>query len=128
MEYSSHSFVSLTFDLDLRHAMACVYRHLGSTTNAERQGITEGAEVDIRAKPVLRRADYPFRPEQLEKFPLYFFMAGCEACEVLGPDSMAWVPLFDTTSGVGFDLNTIPLYFKGTVLLCVMCWFHRFFV
>eukprot|EP00973_Karenia_brevis_P024985 3442978-Karenia_brevis.AAC.1 len=41
----------------------------------------------------LATADYPFRPVVLAKFPMYFFLAGCEATRTLSSDSMDWVPL-----------------------------------
>ena len=42
-------------------------------------------------KPILNTSDYLFRPHALDRFPLYFFMAACEACCHLGAQSMDWV-------------------------------------
>ena len=44
----------------------------------------------IPDKPQLLPADYQFRPKSLEQFPLYFFMAGCEAVKTLTLHSMDW--------------------------------------
>ena len=41
----------------------------------------------------IRIEDYPFRPHALKDFPLYFFMAGCEATHRLNSDSMMWMSL-----------------------------------
>ena len=52
---------------------------------------TKKPYLAIRNQPVLTQHDYPFRPRQLEDFPLYFFMSACEAALRLDENSMQWV-------------------------------------
>ena len=87
--YCSHDFVPLLVDRLFRQAIACVHSYVGYVFQ-ENVKAEESSALRIPDKPQLTSADYMFRPKSLEQFPLYFFMAGCEAVRTLSSDSMDW--------------------------------------
>ncbi len=105
MEYCSHSFVHVGVDDSLRFAGGCVLARCRrvvepsapTPSEATKAGddddkpAAEGMRVPTSASLV--PADYPYRSERLERFPLYFFMAGCEATPRGGADALRWVEL-----------------------------------
>ena len=98
MEYSSHQFVPLYFELSFRSAMAEVYKHVGiapvSSTASTREGNGDG-DVKLRTRTYLNYLDYPFRPVALARFPYYFFHSSCELKNKLNSSSLDWVVLKD---------------------------------
>ena len=89
MEYCSHTFVSLTVEQLYRKAMATMLRYVSE--EAQAVYTSAASYLSVEEKVMLSVADYPFRPLPLENFPLYFFMAGCEATRSLSSDSMEWL-------------------------------------
>ena len=89
MEYCSHQFVHVIVDLPLRDALGVLFA-------GPRCSVLEGSKrfstpgMRLHASPSLKVKDYPFRPKQLELFPLYFFMSACETRLRLNADSMDW--------------------------------------
>ena len=49
------------------------------------------AFLPVHSKPQLMDRDYEFRPAELERFPLYFFIASCVAVTDPGPMSLPWM-------------------------------------
>ena len=54
--------------------------------NADPFSVRELRPLKVEAK--IQAHDYRYRPSGLEKFPLYFFLAGCVARTQLGPESL----------------------------------------
>ena len=100
MEYCSHSFVPLFLETQLRSAVADVYRRVSPAT-AETALRAEGGNIyQAKWKPLVGPSDYDYRPAQLEQFPLYFCMAGCDACSASTSAVGHWVQLYATPAGV----------------------------
>ena len=114
MGYCSHEFVSCTFETLLRKAFASVHvRLLGQAMPANHQ---VRSDLPLPVKVALGVADYSFRPSALENFPLYFFLAGCEATRTLSSGSMTWVSLpIDGGAGVLYhhSRHSEPVFSKA---------------
>ena len=93
-EYSSHLFVPLMFDTELRRAMAEVHKWVGGRRDPSTTNRPNG-DVKLRTKPYLNYMDYPFRPHALENFPYYYFHSSCELVSHLGLRSLEWAVLKD---------------------------------
>ena len=91
MEYCSHEFVAFSFDGLLRRTLGAVVSYLSDQTKSLHDDVKPFLRLPEKAK--LGEQDYPFRPDALEEFPLYFFLAGCEASTNLNSNSMMWKTL-----------------------------------
>ena len=92
MEYCSHEFVHVVIHGHIRFWFREMYGLLGKPTNTTRQSGKEVADaMRVSVKPYLACCDYPFRPERLEHFPMYFFFAGCRVVKQLGRESLDWM-------------------------------------
>ena len=92
MEYCSHNFVSVQIDHVFRKAIAYVYLHVTNTVPPQAEQRQRGY-LHIPGGTELKQDDYPYRPNALDRFPLYFFLAGCNSSRTLGTDSLDWISL-----------------------------------
>lgn len=92
MEYCSHEFVSLTITTLMRVTLGSVAAYV-SERMIDHVCEQEKPFMRLACKVKLSVWDYQFRPDALLKFPLYFFMSGCEATKRLNGDSMLWKTL-----------------------------------
>ena len=90
MTYSSHIYVSLPFEHLYRFAMYLLHCHSQEVLPSRDHG---DPSMAFSEKECLMTDDYKYRPEKLEMFPLYFFIAGCTTSRYLNQDSMDWVAL-----------------------------------
>ena len=90
MQYCSHEFVSLSTDRLFRKLWFLCFKQWerGQATHA-----SLGPSLPLSGSVHFHSADYPYRPEQLENFSLYFFMASCESTTTRNADSMEWTSL-----------------------------------
>ena len=105
MEYSSHKFVTLNLHSAYRRLVAIFYNALEMTVDAERRPY-KSQSGSVPSTPQVRQSDYPFRPTEMESFPLYFFMAATEARKKLGLDSLDWKELRLDNRGADTDPNS----------------------
>eukprot|EP00973_Karenia_brevis_P093759 12418934-Karenia_brevis.AAC.1 len=94
MEYSSHTFVALSVDNIFRILLARVYAKIGQSTPKEGSGKHTARTSMTTKKPLkLTEGDYFYRPSAMFNFPLYFFIAGCEARRKADGNTLQWVEL-----------------------------------
>ena len=88
MEYTSHVFVHCSIAGYVRKAIGHVYKACGHQQPAHTVLGFQDTHDRIKDKPRVLVTDYVFRPAQLDLFPLYFFIAGCDAVAQLDHRSM----------------------------------------
>ena len=91
-EYCSHNFVSISIDQVFRRAIAHVYLHVTNTVPSQAEQRQRGY-LHIPGRTEIKQDDYPYRPSALDRFPLYFFLAGCNSSRTLGTNSLDWITL-----------------------------------
>ena len=89
MEYCSHEFVHVVIAGYIRSGLRDIYACCGRL-DAARDVERDNGVLRVASTPTLLPIDYPFRPLQLVKFPLYFFLAGCRVVTTLDRKSMNW--------------------------------------
>ena len=127
MEYSSHKFVPLFFDMDYRKLLKEVYKQVGQDqpsgstkskskdmSSAEKHG---HEDVHVPKVAFLQQEDYEFRPVQLEDCPRYFFFAACEAKRQPGPETLHWAVVQDT-SGEPLTLHARNKLKESSLFFC----------
>ena len=114
MEYCSHQFVHVTVDPLFRVVLAHLF-NVASPTYRPRDRTPANQNMRLYASPNLRTTDYPFRPKQLEAFPLYFFISACEARTKLDSNSMEWEAILNKSS-----TSTDPVWVRHSSHECLM--------
>ena len=110
MEYCSHRFSYLLIDDTLRFSIACVFQRVAKSGGdsiplaasipppGKGDSSVDGIRVPCAAWVIT--ADYPFRSERLERFPLYFFIAACDATSKGGRGgALSWIELPNEVEG-----------------------------
>ena len=110
MEYCSHRFSYLIIDDTVRFSVACVFRRVAKSGGdsiplaasipppGKGDSSVDGIRVPCAAWVIT--ADYPFRSERLERFPLYFFIAACDATSKGGRGgALSWIELPNEVEG-----------------------------
>ena len=90
MSYSSYKFVPLQLDRVYRQALYLLHCQSQEVLPSQQHG---DQSMAFPEKEYLMIGDYRYRPEKLEMFPLYFFIAGCTTSSHLNQDSMDWMAL-----------------------------------
>ena len=90
MTYCSHEFEHFPIDRQFRITLRALHQRLGHPMPPPSDC------TPFNEKARVLPDDYCFRPVQLERFPLYFFLAGCVARTKLGPGSLQWSTLAAT--------------------------------
>ena len=119
--YCSHNFTTLIFGAALTARVQIVKKFIDTrkidslfNLSGRKVGDAVGDVLPVPGKSRVRRYitndDYLFRPEELERFPLYFFSAAC--CPVLGEGSasLQWYVYSDPSNG---SLKRHPNYMQG---------------
>ena len=90
--YCSHVFANLHLTSVVDHAILLMCARCGNAEHSATLPAIRGS-MRIVERSIITARDYPFRPQVLEDFPLYFFIAACGARSHLNEHSMDWVAL-----------------------------------